>query len=333
MSRVDDVLREYRTRLLERDHNLQQEYVRRWIGVEDRLRAQIDALALEIQKMRDANETVTTWKLLEMERYQSLLGQARREVERFDQYVAGEIAGEQYRAWADGIDYGVDSVKARWVSAKMEIKPFQVLDINRVKAIMGLAGDGSPLFSLLNKSYPETIAGLTQTLTNSIALGWNPRKTANLMAADMAGNLQRALLVSRSEQMRAHRLATVEQYRTSGVVVGYRRRASLSATTCLACLLEDGKLYQMQEQFSDHPAGRCTCTAELIDVETPQAASGKDYLLGLDASKQKELMGPERYRAWKEGAVSLDQMSQMHQHETWGESPRLVPVKEFANAE
>jgi hypothetical protein len=328
MALVDDVLREFRTRLLERDGALQADYTRRWIRVQDALQAQIDALAGEIAVM-SASGNVDQNAVYQLQNYQSLLSQARRETEQFDRYVAGAIEKEQYLAWADGIDYGTDSIRALWRSAGLEMRAFPVLDVERVRAMIGLSGDGSPLYNLLAQSYPQTVLTLTDALTQAIAQGWNPRKTAKEMQAAMTGNLQRALVVSRTEQMRAHRMAAVGQYRTSGVVVRYQRRAALSGRTCLACLLQDGRYYELQQQFSDHPNGRCSCVAVLVDVPEIEMQSGADYLLKLNPSGQRELMGEERYNAWKDGRITLEQMSRIHNHPTWGEAPQIVPMKEM----
>ena len=45
--------------------------------------------------------------------------------------------------------------------------------------------DGSPLFELLKKDYPETITKLSNTLITSTAFGRDPRVTVKLMKVDL----------------------------------------------------------------------------------------------------------------------------------------------------
>lgn len=331
MSRLDEILREYRSRLLERDAELAAAYARRWLRVEDALEAQYLAAAMEAAELRASGAEISESMVYRLDRYQALLGQARTETERFGQFAAGKIEREQWLAAQDGVRMGERSIAARMEQVGIELS-FARLPVEALRAMIGLSGDGTPLARLLAASYPDTLTALTQALIDGLALGYNPRKVARMMADAMAGNLQRALLISRTEQMRAFRVAQVESYRTSGVVRGYRRRAALSGRTCLACLMEDGRFYSSLEQYSDHPGGRCSAEPVLALIDTEPKMNGRQYFQQLSAEQQRELMGEEYYRAWKARAFDLDQVSRMHNHPTWGESPRLVPLKELTNA-
>jgi hypothetical protein len=330
---MDDILRDYRSRLLERDASLAKDYVRRWMRVEDAMEAQYLNLALDVADLRAAGQPVTESQIYQIQRYQSLLAQARTETERFNQFAAGSIEREQWQAGKMGIDLGADTILARFGENGIQAKgSFSILPIEALRGMIGMAADGSPLVDLLRTDYPKTVAALTQALINGIALGYNPRKTAKMMATAMAGNLQRALLVSRTETTRALRVGQVQQFRESKVVSGYRRRASLTAQTCLACLMEDGRFYSVITQFSDHPAGRCVAEPVLTHYTFEGHDTGRDWFLKQNADKQKEIMGKEYYQAWKGGAFGLDQVSRIHQHPVWGESPQVVPLKELTNA-
>jgi hypothetical protein len=330
---VFDVIDDYRKRLLERDASLALDYTRRWMRVEDALEAQYLNLAMDAADLMAAGLPVTDSQVYRLERYQRLLEQARGETERFRQFVAGAIEKEQYLAGQDGIGLATDSIGALLGERGIGTS-FNILPIEAIRSMIGLTGDGSPLTELLKADYETTVARLTQTLINATAMGWNPRKTAQLMANAMAGNLQRALLVSRTEQMRAMRVAQVGEFRESGVVKGYRRMCALSAETCLACLLEDGRFYTTLEQYSDHPAGRCSAVPVLTlkGFDTGERLSGKDWLLAQKAGRQQEIMG-RYYQPWKDGQIGLDRMSRMHNHPVWGESPQVVPLKELNNVE
>lgn len=327
MSQMDDVLREYRLRLASRDASLQLEYARRWRRIEAALEAQYLNLALDAA---DA-EVVTASQVWALERYQSLIAQSREEMTRFASSTGAQIEAERAIAAQDGLDMGADAITAQFARVGVDAT-FTRLPLETIQSMIGMAGRGTPLAQLLTASYPQTVDMLTQALINAIALGYNPRKTARMMADAMTGNLQRALLISRTEQMRAFRTAQVQQFSGSGVVNGYRRRASLSSRTCLACLMEDGRIYTNIEQYSDHPAGRCSAEPILLNYKLEPAQTGRQYFQNLSGDAQREIMGDGHYKAWKAGEFSLSDVSRIHNHPTWGESPQVVPLKELIHA-
>ena len=326
MSRVIDTLNEYRARALNREAATRRDLVRRWLRVEDALADKIEALIREVADLRGAGKPFQM-QVYSLERYQSLLGQAQAEMRNYARYAEDLISHEQYLAAVDGLDYGVDSIKAVLSDAGISAS-FTRLDVEAVNIMAGFAADGSPLSQLLMRAYPETAVRLTDTLVTSVALGRNPRTTARLMREDMAGNLQHALVVARSEQLRVLRVANVRQYQASGVVQTYRRRAARNEA-CLACLLEDGTEYPVGVQFGDHPKGRCYAEPALENFPSPYAQSGQEYFEGLDPAAQREIMGDARYEAWRSGDVPLEAMARMHTDPTWGESPQIVPLNQL----
>jgi hypothetical protein len=330
-SKVEEILEEYRKAVLSRDAAAAREYARQWLKVEQVLEGQYLSLAMDVNDLRQAGYPVTDYQVMQLQRYQQLLGQTRTEMERFSRFVEGGISSQQYLSAQDGLDMAHDTLMQTAIGKGITLSNFNRLPIEAVKNMMGMSGNGSPLRELLMADYGGTMSQLTSALISGVALGYNPRKTARSMAEAMAGNLQRALLVSRAETMRALRTAQVQQYRATGFVRQYMRKAAMSTRTCLACLLEDGRVYSVQSQFSDHPNGRCFSVAVLEDAPDHEMMSGKEYLEKLQPEEQKGIMGEERWNMWKGGQIKLEQMSGMHNHPTWGESPKMVPMKELAN--
>ena len=330
MPSVLDFLADYRARALARDLAVARDLTRRWLRIEEALKGEIDALAAEVAGLRAAGAAPSAGQLWQLERFRSLLAQTQRQQKAFADYSAGLISREQYVAAAEGIEYGVDSVQAAMASAGIEAS-FATLPVDAVQAMIGFAADGTPLSQLLQASYPETAATITDALVRGIALGTNPRRTARLIRDAMAGNLQRALVVSRTETLRALRVATVQQYQASGVVSGYQRHAARTGRTCLACLLLDGTVYSVLEQFSDHPNGRCFCTPVLAGMERAgePAQTGTQWFLAQEPEAQRVIMGDGHYQAWRRGEFRLEQAARMHTDPVWGESPQVVPLREL----
>lgn len=329
MSAVLDLLDSYRDRLIGRDASIQRDLTRRWLRVERALQGEIEALARELSDLRALGQPVTHWQVYQLEHYRSLLAQLQEERRRFSEYAGGLITREQYQAVQDGIDWGTDSVQTLFTEAGLVAPRFDVLDVRSVNAMIGMTADGTPLAQLLARDYPQVVTQLTDTLVRSVALGYHPRKTARLMRDAMAGDLQRALVVARTEQMRALRVGNVSQYQATGIVQQYRRRASRSTRTCIACLLEDGKLYPVTVQFSDHPNGRCFAESVIPGIESPFEQSGREWFEAQDETVQRQIMGDGHYEAWKRGAFRLEQVARMHEHPVWGEQPQVVPLKEL----
>lgn len=328
MSRVLDLLAAYRTRALARDAITARDLTRRWLRIEDALKGEIEALAHEVAALVAAGAKPTAGQLWQLERMRSLLAQTQTQQKAFGQYAAGLISREQYVAAAEGIAYGADSIGAVMASAGIEAS-FTALPVEAVQAMIGFTAEGTPLAQLLTASYPETVTQITDALVRSITMGTNPRQTARAIREAMAGNLQRALVVARTEELRALRVANVRQYQASGVVSGYRRHAARQGRTCLACLLLDNSYYSVMEQFSDHPNGRCFCLPELSGIESPITQTGTEWFLAQNAEAQRVIMGDGHYQAWQRGEFRLEDAARMHEDAVWGEAPQVVPLREL----
>ena len=98
------------------------------------------------------------------------------------------------------------------------------------------------------------------------------------------------------------------------------RVAAKSLRTCLACLLADGTVYELEAEFAEHPQGRCVCVPILAGREPPTMTKGRAWFEGLDRAKQRQIMGKGAYNAWQDGAVTLDDLVTRHEHPVWGAS-------------
>jgi hypothetical protein len=132
------------------------------------------------------------------------------------------------------------------------------LNINAVRFMVGNTREGTPLFDLLQKSYPETVERITNTLTESMALGRGPRETARLLKQDMDGNLNRALRIARTEQINVFRESQTLQYQASGLVKAKDWVGTADELLCPIC--QDGisnSPYPLNEIMASHPNCRC----------------------------------------------------------------------------
>jgi SPP1 gp7 family putative phage head morphogenesis protein len=116
----------------------------------------------------------------------------------------------------------------------------------------------------------KLIDGLTTKLSTGIAEGRNPMAIASDMVKDVASGLDkiglnRARLIARTEIIRAHHVATINEYRRAdsemNVKVEVEFKATEDARTCEDCLSLDGKTFTLDEiegVIPVHPGCRCT---------------------------------------------------------------------------
>lgn len=321
---VIQVMRGFKADLLRSESATMREMATRWIAVERRLSGQIDALALQMTEIAREGGTVSQELLFNEVRYQRLLAQLTKELDRYSDYAERQISGWQRQLARQGILHGEQAILVQGVRAG-----FNRLPVEAVEHMIGLAGNRSPLRALLVASWPDAAQGLTQALVNGVALGYNPRKTAREMARGSTRSLNRMMTISRTEGLRVYRQANLESYRASGVVTGYRRLAARDSRTCLACLVRDGELIDINDAMDEHPSGRCTSVPIVDGVPSPKWLVGKDWFLEQPQKTQVEVMGQGRFDLWQTGRFDLEEMIRVIPNPVWGNSLGPIPLREL----
>jgi hypothetical protein len=302
----------------------------RWLGVEDALKADMLDLSLYLDELRAKGETITAARLMQMDRYQTMIADARREHERYARWVADQTLSDQRMLVAQGVTDAQVLIEAAALDAKIAAITFNRINVSAVEFMAGFASDGTPLYDLLKASYPETVARLTDNLIQGLASGKGPRWTATQMATDMAGNLDRALLIARTEQIRALRAGNLEQMRGSNVVDGYIRRAQRSANVCAACLALDGQEYDVKVDVSSHPACACYMQPKLKYGKTPSFPTGEEWFNKQPKATQLQILGKGRYKLYQDGNLDFSKLAQIKHDDTWGATIQQRPLKELA---
>ena len=322
------VLYQYRIALEARETTLLNDMANRWLMIEQRLDADIASLAMDIQLLKDRGIVITENVVLQSQKYQLLRSQMEREIIKYNtDYASGAIAKAQFEYATLGID---KAQNALMVTLGNTFANFQRINISAVEAMIGFAGDGSPLNKLLRADYQDAVYGLTNALINGIARGQGPVQTAQQMSAGMGMGFERAVLIARTETLRAYRTATTAQYRESGAVSGYRRLV-FKPTACMACLMADGEYFELENELTDHPRGKCDLIATIKGVNDIKWETGKEWFGNLSPEEQSEKMGPEKYALWKDGQFKLDDLYKVQKSSVWGDSPRVATLKELTN--
>jgi hypothetical protein len=270
-SAVIRALYEYRAAMDSMDYDLMQEMGRKWLEIERKLDGDITALAYEMERRQHMGENVTQQMIWKAERYQVLKGRMQDEIAKYNKnYAVGAISDAQSRFATLGISAANDAILASYPGAGALSTSWNRINVEAVQAMIGFAGDGSPLSKLLRNDYGDAADGLMQALINGLARGYGPAKIGQDMADGMGMGLDRALLISRTEAARAYRTGSTEQYRKSGVVSGFMRLVKKS-TACAGCLMLDGEKFETKEELYDHPRGKAELPDNLIMASDPQA--------------------------------------------------------------
>ena len=328
--------REFKRGLLLRERMQMEEMARRWLDVEAALEAQIAALAQEFADEKAAGRAISQAKLYRMERYQRLLAQTQDEFAQYAGYAERVVTTGQEEMIRLGRDHAVRAIELSYWPEMAAY--FDRLPVEAVQNLVGLASNGAPLGELLKlrmvhdangQPLPGVWQRLTQTLINGTAQGWNPRKTARAMRDDLAGGLQKALVIARSEQLRAYRETNRAQYEHSGVVIGQKRLVTHDGRTCAACIADEGTLYDLRDIISDHPQGRCTSVPVVKGMPEVQWLSGEAWFRTQDEAVQRSILGDGRYEAWRDGRIEFSAMATHTYDETWGGGITPTPLSEL----
>jgi hypothetical protein len=307
-----------RAQLLAHESQTMRDMARRWLGVEDALKADMLDLALYLDELKAKGEVITTARLMQMERYQTLIAEARFQHEQYARWVADQTASDQRMLLAQGVTDAQGLIVAAGLDAKIRNLVFDHINTSAVEYMIGFASDGTPLYDLLRASYPEAVVKLTDSLIQGLATGKGPRWTAAQMAQDMAGNLDRALTIARTEQLRALRTGNQTQMQQSNVVGGYIRRAQRSGNVCAACLALDGTEYPTNEDFASHPNCACFLQPKLTYGKTPSFPTGQEWLATQPESVQRQILGAGKFQLYQDGQLDWSQVAQVKDDPTWG---------------
>lgn len=171
-----------------------------------------------------------------------------------------------------------------------------------------------------------------------ITIGENPRLIARRMRDSLGGSLSRSLTIARTETLRVYREASRQVYQAAppGLLTGWKWIAACDLTTCPACWANHGRTFPLSMPMPAHPNCRCTmapATASWEDLgfgTTPQDVQvplGKDLFRKLPEEHKARILGPSRYKAYKGGGATLQDMAGLRVHPYFGESVQVNSLR------
>jgi len=187
--------------------------------------------------------------------------------------------------------------------------------VNTVAVARLAAGavQGAPIQSLLAMYSSDAGEKARQVLVRGAILGDNPLK----IAQDLRGAMQTAQYaverVARTEVLRAYRGAVQERTKEQGFngVVWV-----CSANACAYCWSMSGTVYPSEMAMDTHPNCECSWAPNI----GPDNAihDGEDAFAELPDAKQRDILGPTKFNAYKDGRIALSDLAGHAVHPIWG---------------
>lgn len=189
---------------------------------------------------------------------------------------------------------------------------------------------------------------MKRALVRGIAVGDNPRKTAARIIkqaeSGFNGGLTRALNISRTETLDAHRAAAKATERANlDVLTEWEWHCQLDRRTCPSCLSKHGQRFPLADDGpQDHQQGRCARVPitktwrELgFDIDEPGGLtpSSRDWFDSLTPDTQREIMGETRLKLLQDGSITWDDLSTKRTTAGWRDSYGVTPVKDLLQKE
>ena len=137
--------------------------------------------------------------------------------------------------------------------------------------------------------------------------------------------------MTRTVQLYSYREATRANYiANSDVVEGWIWHADLSPTTCAECIAMHGTFHANDETLNDHHNGRCSMIPVVkgFDRITEEGA-GEAWFNAQPESVQRDMLGPGKYEAWKEGQFDFSQLVSTQNDPVYGEMRVEATLKEL----
>lgn len=300
---------------------------RQWGRVEHALQDKVELFTRRVME-EGITPTAILSRQFQLDRYNELLRQTRREMDKYTDYLAPLIETGQRQAGAAGIAQSIAAIETVGEMNDITIK-FDRLPVSAIEDMVGLAGDGSPLRATLTSTYGVGANGMLDRLVRGVALGQNPRVVARSMVRDgLSQSLSRMMTVARTEQLRVYKESSLSTYRSSGVVSKYKRLSAHDSRVCVGCLSQDGKEIELSESFKSHPNCRCAAVPVVNGMPPVKWLSGGDWLAEQPHDVQVEILGPSRFGMWQNG-MSFDRFATVRPNATWGDAIVPTTVREL----
>jgi SPP1 gp7 family putative phage head morphogenesis protein len=344
--KLQQVTSHYRAQLLAHQQQAEQQLEAWYKYVLATIQPRLNTLYKQIGDMQQSGETIPPSWLYEKNRLGSIKQLIVSHVGSFAHNAAQVVLNLQHVGAALGQQAASAQLEAT-VPTGIDYQ-FGVPSLKAITDMVGTLQDGSPLADLFATFGEQAAKDVQSALITGLTLGDNPRKVARSVEQALDVPRSRALTIARTEMIRPYRSAALETYNeNSDVVDQWVWIADLSGRTCAACIAMNGTLHDLSEDFESHVNCRCSPSPQtkswadiLPDVDlsgieetSVQVQDGSEWFDQQDASTQKQILGSNAaYAAYKDGAITLNDLVGKQHSDAWGTSRYQKSLKEAIGA-
>lgn len=293
-----DAARTARKGLLAREQKLAETMLRLYRRSERRLKARLKDLEKELTSLSPED---APGKFFARERVQAQLRQIRTEIELLSPRAASVVESAQRVSAIAGARDAEVLAKATAVTS------WNRLPTQQLEALAGFMADGTPLHERLLKEGAEAVERAREVLFDGVLNGRGAsrigRELANAVSTITRNN---AVLIARTESLRAYRTAAIDSYAYNSQVVGWWRWVAVKdPRTCPACLALDGTEHPLTEQFGSHPGCRCVAVPIIEGRKMDYGPTGQEWFDSQPESRQVAILGRGKHMLYREGKIGL----------------------------
>jgi len=327
-SEILNIVRQFRAALAKHDKQALGRLITAYERIYARLKDKIDLLVDAI-----AMDEPTTGQLVRMARYNALIKQAEAELRDYQVILRNEIQGVS----GDAITFaGRDTrrmLAAMGQQAGISIA-FNSLPNSTIQTLLGFLSPDGPLYERIGQLAKVNAQTVADKILEGVSLGQNPKIIAGAIRDSLGGGLTDALRMTRTVQLWSYREATRANYlNNSDIIEGWTWFADLGGDPCMACIAEHGTVHGLDETLDDHYNGRCVMIPIVSGWPDVVEQNGEDWFNEQSEDKQRELMGPEFYDAWRGGAFGLREMVNTQHDDVYGAMKATTPLYDLLGAE
>jgi SPP1 gp7 family putative phage head morphogenesis protein len=327
-----------RQAMLERDAALLNKITREYLQAYKALKADIAALKTAIAGMQPEKG-----QLLQLAATRNLLEGVKAEVGKFAALLGDDIqAAVLAEIQQAGLDaYGLVQAALPGLEPVELAVGWSRLAPEQVYTMFGFADPAGPLYSNIRNAFGQAVADTTRdALLQGYIKGMHSTAIARLIQKATGQGLTWALSTARTATIWSYRAATLANYAAnSQVVQGWIWWSARDDRTCMSCIAMHGSIHPADEMLADHHDGRCSALPLLATwdelgitgvPETPLTVQrGEDWFKTLPEAKQREMMGPAKFKAWQAGAFTFDQLTRPYTSPVYGKMLREASLKEI----
>lgn len=281
------------------------------------IEAAVSALTAKI-----AGKEMTLGQIQRMGQYKDMLRTIEGELQQFGAYMISELRADARGLLVQG---GRDAKMLIGAAAGNDARVLAAIKTVNPDVLVTLLGFLDPQGSLMQywrdaDIYKVSAAEIARKIAGGIAQGWNPVKLARELRRDAGFVLESAMRTARTVQLWSYREASRANYLANGdIVTGYQWYTNLDDKTCEACIALSGRIFKNEVSTDAH--WNCRCTLLPVTILNPKGhdtPNGKDWFDSLQESRQREILGPAKYEAYKGGSLDFDQLAQHRDDKVFG---------------